>query len=456
VYISKSNSGSKSQKSEESEQASSSSSSPAEQPEEEEEDSRSDSEDSVKDQYRRAEFLRGRPFSEDSEEDSEDEWSDFLSSSAKKQRRQSPRSSSDGPSTSSHTEDTGIPSTPTTSQSVALSIAHITHGRPLQLNPIRNRPERSMLDDEIMMDDEMDGHVMKVKDGFQDEGHESELSRLGGMDPVIPAGEEILHEPEPPRMPEVQEEIIDMVEEQNEVDLNIGDKQQSSIEKELDATTEIQQDQKSIDTSKSPTDDTVVQDVAATEMIDAEEKNFVIPQPDTQAEMTEEVEKESDSLQPSAPSQIPFAEDLPPTADTLPIVDAPPVAKTAEEDVDMTAEEIHEEPPASTPAGTSIAGIEEGEEELDEDAAPSPEAEDGETAEGVADVEMGETSVSAEAAPAEVVKIRKKPGPKPKPKQVGQKVEAAAKKSAKGIKGKKVDELKTTSKSKNARFTPVS
>lgn len=116
--------------------------------------------------------------------------------------------------------------------------------------------------------------------------------------------------------------------------------------------------------------------------------------------------------------------------------------------------------PASAPAA-SAAELEEGEEEIDQDIAPTPEADEVDVSN--LDVDMDGSSAIVEPEqdlePKVEVKIRKKPGPKPKlkPAGAGQKVETAAKKVAKGTKAKaKVDELKSLSKSKTARFTPVS
>jgi len=137
--------------------------------------------------------------------------------------------------------------------------------------------------------------------------------------------------------------------------------------------------------------------------------------------------------------------------------------QVAEQDHEMDSVDTRPQPndqPASTPAA-SAAELEEGEEEIDLDTAPTPEADEVDMSN--VDVEMDGSSAIVEPEqdlePKAEVKIRKKPGPKPKPKPAGavQKVETAAKKVAKGTKAKpKVDELKSSSKSKTARFTPVS
>jgi len=226
----------------------------------------------------------------------------------------------------------------------------------------------------------------------------------------------------------------------------------STAEQEELKATETIEDDNQAHSVVVPVDDT--QDIPSDNAERPENAISEIPMPaenDIQPESITEMEVET---APAARIQ----NDSP---QAVPVEYAPPMndEEAAVEDQHMGADDAQADPaegiPALTPAGTPAADIEEGEEEIDHDIAPTPEAEAEAGADtDNADIEMDGSSVPTDLAPVAEVKIRKKPGPKPKPKQVGQKVEAAAKKAVKGTKGKKVDELKTSTK-KNARYTPV-
>lgn len=228
----------------------------------------------------------------------------------------------------------------------------------------------------------------------------------------------------------------------------------STAEQEEIKATETIEDDKQAHSIGFPVDDT--KDVPSDNVQQPAHPIFEIFMPadiDIQPENITEMEVET----------APAAQIQDDSSQAVPVDYAPPMndEEAAVEGQHMRADDAQADPaeeiPASTPAGTPAADIEDGKEEIDHDIAPTPEAE-AEAEAGVdtdnADIEMDGSSLPTDLAPVAEVKIRKKPGPKPKPKQVGQKVEAAAKKAVKGIKGKKVDELRTSTK-KNARFTPV-
>ena len=188
-------------------------------------------------------------------------------------------------------------------------------------------------------------------------------------------------------------------------------------------------------------------DTEKTEPLAAGE-DVAIPQEDHEMEVVDTPARPSDVSAPATTSQTVEGE----------VKDGQVAEQDHEMDsVDTRPQTNHQ--PASTPAA-SADDMEEGEEEIDHDTAPTPEADEVDMSN--VDVEMDGSSAIVEPEqdlePKVEVKIRKKPGPKPKPKLAGagQKVETAAKKVAKGAKSKpKVDELKSSSKSKTARFTPV-
>jgi hypothetical protein len=450
VYISTSNSRASES---ESDQSSSSSLQHTPKADDTENSSSSDSQDSVKDQFRRQRRYSENPENEN-ESESEDEWSNFLSSSAKQQRRQSARSSieSSGSSSRGTTVDTDNTPTPTTSQT-EWPLNPVTAVRPFQLNPVRSRPIR-MVDDQMR---EVEVKIENVVQGEEDGGDvrmdtEVELVPVPGSDTALPAHEEGHEKP---------------------VDQELGEDPQSQAQEVNTGATEIPEEYEAVDK------DTVQEgDPKITEIVETENQANQVEPVDTKDSPSDNVEQQQDAasenpmpteidIQPETITEVevetatkPHTQDNPIQAE--PIDQAPPKddPQTSVEDQHMSADDTQTDPaeniPASTPAATSAADIEEGEEELDEDTAPTPEAEaEAEVETANADVEMDGSSAPTGLVPVAEVKIRKKPGPKPKPKQVGQKVEAAAKKAAKGTKGKKVDELKSTSK-KNARFSSVS
>jgi hypothetical protein len=129
-------------------------------------------------------------------------------------------------------------------------------------------------------------------------------------------------------------------------------------------------------------------------------------------------------------------------------------------DVDDPTDTLEHAPP--TPA-TSAPDAEEGEEELDEEIAPSPEADNDEAEQEQdtnGDIEMEDASTPASlplthGGKAKSV-VKKKPGPKPKS-AAAKKADAANKKSLKDAKTKtKAGDTKSSSKNKTARFSAVS
>lgn len=434
--------------------------------------SSSDSQDSVKDQFRRQQRWSDQDGEEEEEEEeSEDEWSTFLSSSAKKQRGQSRSSSS---SVRSSTPDTNFTQTPTEYPLVAPS-------RPFQLNPIRARLARKMVDDE------MDGSGVKVEDdvqeGIQDAGEKSTAEMPQTFHSTMPPMDEPAGEEPATEEPAKEEPVMDATKEELESTLNQGEDHQAAddrgeqsrvdnkdvdqagptITEAINTDADDRATPEPINDLNRPTSDGVPQqENRPSEIFEQTEGDM---QPETNIEMeadsTSAPEPQVAPTQPD-PAELSLAQNAEMTEEDRPETESallPPThdALMTGDDEDMDTADAQPEQVvnlASTPAAASVAGVEEGEEELDEEVAPTPEPE---VDAGTTDVEMDGSSVPPGTMPMPVteVKIRKKPGPKPKPKQVGQKIEAAAKKAAKGTKGKKVDELKTTSK-KTARFTPVS
>jgi hypothetical protein len=458
VYISSSNS---KESGSESEQSSSSS---LQHTPKADDSSSSDSQDSVKDQFRRQRRYSDGPENEN-ESESEDEWSDFLSSSAKKQRRQSARSSIDSSVSSSRSSraDTNNTPTPTTSQT-EWPLIPVAAARPFQLNPVRSRPIR-MVDDQMheaevkvesVVQAEGNGkNVIQAEGNGEDVGMNTEVDLVQETETTLPAHDESHEEPmrqeygeeAQPQIHGVDAEIVAIPEESETVD-------KDTVEEEKPSTTEAVDDsqahgvEKPVDDTKDSTSDNVEHPQVANSEIPTPADIDIQPETNTgmEVETVSEVQEQNDVPQAEVVNHAP------------PVIDA----QTSGDDQQMAENYTPADPaddiPASTPAAMSEAGIEEGEEEIDEETAPTPEAEaEAETEVDTtnADIEMDGSSAPPESAPVAEVKIRKKPGPKPKPKQVGQKVEAAAKKAVKGTKGKKVDELKSTSK-KNARFSSVS
>lgn len=129
-------------------------------------------------------------------------------------------------------------------------------------------------------------------------------------------------------------------------------------------------------------------------------------------------------------------------------------------DVDDPTDIVEDVPP--TPV-TSAPDAEEGEDELDEEIAPTPEADNDEVEQEQdtnGDIEMEDASTPASlplthGGKAKSV-VKKKPGPKPKS-TAAKKADAANKKSLKDAKTKtKAGDTKSSSKNKTARFSAVS
>jgi len=415
-----------------------------------EDSSSSDSLDSVKDQYRRQRRYSDGP---EGESESEDEWSNFLSSSAKKQRRQSTRSSiGSSASSRSSTAETDNTPTPTTSQT-EWPLIPVPANRPFQLNPVRSRPTR-------MVDEHMHEAEVKVENVVQAERNVEVVGMNADVD-LVKEPERLLPAVQgSDEGPMKQEHGEDLPSQTHEVDAGTSDSPEepqavnsnSVVQDEAEITEIVENDIQAhmiggpADETKDPPNDNA--EKPKEEPSEIHMPSEIDIQPDTstgmEVETVPEVGKQNDSPQAEPVNHAPPVED----------------AQTSGEDQQMAENDRTADPkddiPDPIPAGMSEAGNEEGEEELDEDIAATPEAEaEAEADTANADIEMDGSSAPAESAPVAEVKIRKKPGPKPKPKVAGQKVEAAAKKAVKGTKGKKVDELKSTSK-KNARFTPVS
>jgi hypothetical protein len=310
-----------------------------------------------------------------------------------------------------------------------------------------------------MVDDQMHEAEVKVESVVQAEGNVEDVGMNTELDLVQEAEATLLahddsHE-EPmsqeygeevqPQIHGVEAGIVDIPEESETVDKHTAEEEKPAATEAAGNDRQAHEVGKLVDMKDSSSDDVEHPPVATSEIPTPADIDI---QPETntgmEVETVPEVQRRDDAPQAEVVNHAP------------PVVDA----QTSGEDQQMAENNTPADPadhmPASTPAGTSVAGIEEGGEELDEETAPTPEAgADAELDITNADIEMDGSFVPAESAPVAEVKIRKKPGPKPKPKQAGQKVEAAAKKAVKGTKGKKVDELKISTK-KNARFTPVS
>jgi hypothetical protein len=448
VYISTSDS---KESGSESEQSSSGSLQHTPKADDTENSSSSDSQDSVKDQFRRQRRYSEGPENEN-EGESEDEWSDFLSSSAKKQRQQSARGSNDSSASSrSSTADTENTPTPTTSQT-EWPLIPVASLRPFQLNPVRSRPIR-MVDDQMHEAEVKVESVVQAEGNVEDVGMNTELDLVQEAEATLLAHDDSHEEPMSqeygeevqPQIHGVEAGIVDIPEESETVDKHTAEEEKPAATEAAGNDRQAHEVGKLVDMKDSSSDDVEHPPVATSEIPTPADIDI---QPETntgmEVETVPEVQRRDDAPQAEVVNHAP------------PVVDA----QTSGEDQQMAENNTPADPadhmPASTPAGTSVAGIEEGGEELDEETAPTPEAgADAELDITNADIEMDGSFVPAESAPVAEVKIRKKPGPKPKPKQAGQKVEAAAKKAVKGTKGKKVDELKISTK-KNARFTPVS
>jgi hypothetical protein len=415
--------------------------------------SSSDSQDSVKDQFRRQRRYSDGPENED-ESESEDEWSNFLSSSAKKQRQQSTRSSigSSGSSTRSSTADTNNTPTPTTSQT-EWPLIPVASFRPFQLNPVRSRPMR-MVNDPMHEAEVKEEDIVHPEGNGENVGIKTEVDLVQEAETTLPAHDESHEEPmrqeygeeAQPQIHGVEAGIVDIPEESETVDKHTAEEEKPAGTEPVENDTQAHEVEKPVDDTKDSSSNDIEHPQVATSDIPMSADIDVQLETNTgmEVETVPEVQRQDDAPQAEVVNHAP------------PVVDAQTSGGDQRMAENYTPTDPADDIPASTPAGTSVAGIEEGEEELEEDTAPTPEAEaEAEVDITNADIEMDGSSAPPESAPVAEVKIRKKPGPKPKPKQVGQKVEAAAKKAVKGTKGKKVDELKTTSK-KNARFTPVS
>jgi hypothetical protein len=309
-----------------------------------------------------------------------------------------------------------------------------------------------------MVDDQMHEGEVKVENVVQAEGNgenvgmNTEVDLVQEAESTLPAHEGSQEEPmrqedgeeAQPQIHGVDAGTVDIPEESETVDRDTVEEEKSAATEAVENDRQAHEVEKPVDDTKNSTSDNVEHPQVANSEIPTPADIDIQPETNTgmEVETVSEVQRQDDAPQAEVVNHAP------------PVVDA----QTSDGDQQMAENYTPADPaddiPASTPAGTSVAGIEEGEEELDEETAPTPEA-DAEVDITNADIEMDGSFVPAESAPVAEVKIRKKPGPKPKPKQTGQKVEAAAKKAVKGTKGKKVDELKSSTK-KNARFTPVS
>jgi hypothetical protein len=311
-----------------------------------------------------------------------------------------------------------------------------------------------------MVDDQMHEAEVKVENVAQAEGNVEDVGMSTEVDLVqetkttLPAHDESQEEPMrqeygeniQPQINGVDAGIVGIPEESETVDKNTIEDEEPSTTEAVENDSQAHEVEKPVDDTKDSSSNDVEHPQVATSEIPTPADIDIQPETNTgmEVETVPEVQREDDAPQAEVVNHAP------------PVVDAQTSGEDQQMSENNTPADPAEDMPTSTPAAMSEAGIEEGEEELDEDTGPTPEAEaEAEVDTTNVDIEMDGSSAPPESAPVAEVKIRKKPGPKPKPKQVGQKVEAAAKKAAKGTKGKKVDELKSTSK-KNARFSSVS
>jgi hypothetical protein len=311
-----------------------------------------------------------------------------------------------------------------------------------------------------MVNDQMHEAEVKEEDIVHPEGNgenvamNTEVDLVQEAETILPARDESQEEPMrqqygeevQPKIHGVDAGTVDIPEESEKLGKDTVEEEKPAGTEAVENDTQAHEVEKPVDDTKDSTSDNGEHPQVATSDIPMSAEIDIQPETNTgmEAETVPEVQRQDDAPQAEVVNHAP------------PVVDAQTSGGDQQMAENYTPTDPADDIPASTPAGTSVAGIEEGEEELDEETAPTPEAEaDAELDITNADIEMDGSFVPAESAPVAEVKMRKKPGPKPKPKQAGQKVEAAAKKAVKGTKGKKVDELKSSTK-KNARFTPVS
>ena len=299
-------------------------------------------------------------------------------------------------------------------------------------------------------------NVVQAERSREDGGVKTEVDLVSGAATALPTLEEIHEGPIkqengedlPSHTQEVDAGTTDIPEEPHAVNSNSVVQEEAEITEIVGKDSQAHQVRAPSDDTKDPPNDNA--EKPKEEPSETRMPSEIDIQPETSTGM--EVETVPEGREQDDSSQAELVNHAPPVEDAQKSVEDQHMAE------DGVQADSTEDIPAPTPAGMSDGGIEEVEEELDEETAPTPEAEaeaEAEVDNANADIEMDGSSAPTESAPVAEVKIRKKPGPKPKPKLAGQKVETAAKKAVKGTKGKKVDELKSTSK-KNARFTPVS